>query len=94
MSPISTFAVLGDRLTMLPKLLHGAVFLYSFTALALFYWIIDVKRWQRWTFFFRVIGMNAIAIYMLMKFVGFGAISKEDVPPTKTQYSSKAATTS
>jgi len=53
-----------------------AVSAYSFTALALFYWIIDVKRWRRWTFFFRVIGMNSIAIYMLMKFVGFGAMSK------------------
>ena len=49
---------------------------YSFATLALFYWIVDVKGWRRWTFFFRVIGMNAITIYLLMRFVQFRAISK------------------
>ena len=49
---------------------------YSFVALALFYWIVDVRGWRRWTFFFRVIGMNSITIYMLMTFVGFNAMSK------------------
>ena len=49
---------------------------YSFAVLALFYWIVDVKGWRRWTFFFRVIGMNAITIYLLMRFVQFRAISK------------------
>ena len=49
---------------------------YSFASLALFYWIIDVLGWRRWAFFFRVIGMNAITIYLLMRFVQFRAISK------------------
>ena len=49
---------------------------YSFAALALFYWIVDVLVWRRWMFFFRVIGMNSITIYMLMSFVGFAAMSK------------------
>ena len=49
---------------------------YSFALLALFYWIVDVKGWRRWTFFFRVIGMNAITIYLLMRFIPFRAISK------------------
>ena len=48
---------------------------YSFAALALFYWLVDVKGWRRWTFFFRVIGMNSIAIYMLMSFAGFYSMS-------------------
>ena len=39
---------------------------YSFLMLALFYWIVDVKEWRRWTFYFRIIGMNSIAIYVLM----------------------------
>lgn len=39
---------------------------YSFAMLALFYWIVDVKGWNRWTFYFRVIGMNSITVYMLM----------------------------
>ena len=49
---------------------------YSFAMLAIFYWIVDVKGWRRWMFFFRVIGMNAITIYLLMRFVQFRAISK------------------
>ena len=48
---------------------------YSFATLALFYWIIDVLGCRRWAFFFRVIGMNAITIYLLMRFVQFRAIS-------------------
>ena len=50
---------------------------YSLVALALFYCVIDVLRWRRWAFFFRVIGMNSITIYMLMYFVGFYAISRK-----------------
>lgn len=49
---------------------------YSYFALALFYWIIDVKGCRRWTFFFRVIGMNAITIYMLMRIVDFYGLSR------------------
>jgi predicted acyltransferase len=49
---------------------------YSFAMLALFYWIIDVKGWRRWTFFFRVIGMNSITIYLLMRIVPFNSLSK------------------
>lgn len=48
---------------------------YAFFALALFYWIIDVLGWRRWTIFFRVIGMNAITIYLLMRVVPFRSIS-------------------
>ena len=48
---------------------------YSYLMLALFYWIIDVKGWRRWTFFFRVIGMNSITIYVMMRFVDFRTIS-------------------
>jgi len=44
----------------------------SFFLLALFYWIIDVKRFQRWTLFFVVIGMNSIVIYLLSSFVDIG----------------------
>lgn len=30
----------------------------------LFYWVIDVKGYRNWSFFFVVIGMNALAVYM------------------------------
>lgn len=44
--------------------------------LALFYWIIDVKGYRRWTFFFVVIGVNPITIYFLQRFVDFGGIAE------------------
>ena len=37
---------------------------FSFLALALFYWMVDVRGWRRWVFPFRVIGMNPIVAYM------------------------------
>lgn len=48
---------------------------WSLLLLALFYWIIDVKGWQRWSFFFKVIGMNAITIYLVDRFFNFGLIT-------------------
>ena len=47
---------------------------YSFFMLAIFYWIIDVKGFRKWTFFFRVIGMNSITVYIMMRFMGFRSI--------------------
>lgn len=44
----------------------------SLLLLALFYYIIDVKGYQRWAFFFRVIGMNSILIYMSDHFINWG----------------------
>ena len=41
----------------------------SSVLLAVFYWIVDVKGWRRWGFFFKVIGMNAITVYLLMRTV-------------------------
>ncbi len=48
------------------NLLTGGI---GFLLMALFYWIIDVKGWQKWSFFFRVIGMNSIFIYLFRRFV-------------------------
>jgi len=49
---------------------------YSFFALGLFYWIVDVCGCRRWTLFFRVIGMNSITIYVMMRFVNFSQMSQ------------------
>ncbi|MEO8415367.1 MAG: DUF5009 domain-containing protein [Ginsengibacter sp.] len=43
----------------------------SLLLLSLFYFIIDVKKYQRWSFFFRVIGMNSILIYMSGHFINW-----------------------
>ena len=40
---------------------------YSVAMLAIFYWIIDVKGYQKWAFPLKVVGMNSIAIFMLPK---------------------------
>jgi predicted acyltransferase len=44
---------------------------WSLLLLALFYWLIDVKGYRRWCFFFVVIGMNALTIYFLQAIVDF-----------------------
>ena len=49
---------------------------YSLSLFAVFYWIVDVKMCRRWTFFFRVVGMNAITVYLLQRIVDIDAVSK------------------
>ncbi len=44
---------------------------FSLSLLALFYLVIDVWQWKRWTLFFVVIGSNSILIYMAPKFIDF-----------------------
>ncbi len=55
------------------NLLTGGI---GFILMASFYYIIDVKGWKKWSFFFRVIGMNSIFIYLLTDMVDVGGISK------------------
>jgi len=53
-------------------LLTGGI---SLLLLALFYWIIDVCHFTKWAFFFRVIGMNSIAIYMAQAIIDFDKVN-------------------
>ncbi|MCF2506976.1 DUF5009 domain-containing protein [Dyadobacter sp. CY107] len=48
----------------------------AFILLATFYWIIDVKGYKKWAFFFQVIGMNSLVIYLAVRFIDFNASSK------------------
>ncbi len=43
----------------------------SFMAMGIFYWLIDVKNYTKWSFFFKVIGMNSLVIYYVYHFVDF-----------------------
>ena len=43
----------------------------SLLLFALFYWIIDVCGYRRWTLFFTVIGLNSITIYMAQRIINF-----------------------
>ena len=49
---------------------------YSFALFAVFYWIVDVKMWRGWAFPLRVVGMNAITIYMMQRVVDFRSVAK------------------
>lgn len=49
---------------------------YSLLMFALFYYIIDVRGWRRWTLFFRVIGLNSITIYLAQKIIDFKKIAR------------------
>jgi predicted acyltransferase len=44
---------------------------FSLLLLSLFYYIIDVRGYKQWAFFFKVIGMNSILIYMSGKFINW-----------------------
>jgi predicted acyltransferase len=46
----------------------------SLGLLAAFSWAIDVLGWKKWSFFFKVIGMNSIAIYLIDRFVPLRSI--------------------
>jgi predicted acyltransferase len=48
----------------------------SLILLSIFYYIIDVRGYKRWSFFFAVIGMNSILIYMSGKFINWGYSTK------------------
>lgn len=48
----------------------------SFMLMALFYFIIDVKGYQRWAFWLKVIGMNSIAVYMAVHLISFEGIAQ------------------
>lgn len=49
---------------------------YSAALLAIFYWVIDVRGWNRWISFLTVIGMNSITIYMAQRVLGFQQATK------------------
>jgi predicted acyltransferase len=48
---------------------------WSLLLLAVFYWIIDVRGYKKWAFFFVVIGINPITIYFLQGVVNFDTIA-------------------
>lgn len=52
-----------------------AVGAYSLGMFALFYYIIDVRGWRRWTLWFRVIGVNSITIYLAQRIIDFRKIA-------------------
>ena len=53
-----------------------AVGAYSLIMMAIFYYIVDVRGWQKWTLVFRVVGMNSITIYLAQRMINFSTTNK------------------
>lgn len=63
-----TFPIVKNLWTSSFVLVAGG---WSLLLLAAFYTVIDVLGWRKWAFFFVVIGVNAITIYVVPRFVDF-----------------------
>ncbi|MEO6684643.1 MAG: DUF5009 domain-containing protein, partial [Dyadobacter sp.] len=75
------FGILWGLLFPINKHLWSSSFILltagiSFIFLAIFYWLIDVKGYIKWSFFFRVIGMNSLVIYLAVRFIDFNESSR------------------
>jgi len=60
----------------------------SFLLLLVFFWIIDVKGWQKWAFPFIVIGLNPITIYVAQGIFDFGIIANIFIHGFKNSFGS------
>ena len=49
----------------------------GFLFIALFYWLIDIKKYVNWAFFFKVIGRNSLVIYFAYSFINFSYTSRK-----------------
>lgn len=49
---------------------------WALLALALSYWIIDVKKWDRGVLFFAIVGMNPLFIYLFANIGGSGFLKR------------------
>ncbi|MGZ5554974.1 MAG: acyltransferase family protein [Candidatus Aminicenantales bacterium] len=72
--------VLGGFYPMIKKAWTATFDIYaaglSFILLALFFLVIDVWKLQKWSFAFRVIGLNSITIYLGTRMIDFDYTSK------------------
>ena len=55
---------------------------WCFLALALSYWVIDVKKIQKWSIFFAIVGMNPLFIYLFTNVGGGGMVIRIAKPFT------------
>ncbi|MEN8203798.1 MAG: DUF5009 domain-containing protein [Bacteroidota bacterium] len=66
------YPIIKNAWTSTFDLLTGGI---SLILLALFYLIVDIWKFRKWGFYFKVIGVNSITIYMAVNFIDFGGIS-------------------
>jgi len=67
------YPIIKNCWTTTYNLLAGGI---SFLLIAIFYLVIDVWHIQKWSFYFRVIGMNSIFIYLLTRIVPVGDVTE------------------
>lgn len=78
---LALVAFLGKEFLPINKMLWSSTFVcavgaYSLFMMALFYYLIDVRGWHKWTLVFRVVGMNSITIYLLQRIFDLWAPTK------------------
>ena len=78
---LAVVAFVGNFFVPINKMLWSSTFVcavgaYSLIMMAIFYYIVDVKGWQKWTLVFRVVGMNSITIYLAQRIISFSGINK------------------
>ena len=66
------YPIIKNAWTSSFNLLTGGI---SLMLLALFYVIVDIWKFRRWGFYFKVIGVNSITVYMAVMFISFRGIS-------------------
>jgi len=67
-----TFPIIKNLWTSSFVLVAGG---WSLILLCFFYTVIDVLRWQKWSFVWTVTGMNAITIYIAPRFIDFSKMA-------------------
>lgn len=76
---LAILAYVGSFVVPINKMLWSSSFVcavgsYSLAMMAIIYYVVDVRGWQRWTLPFRVVGLNSITIYMAQEIISFRAI--------------------
>lgn len=77
---MAVVGLLWSKVFPINKMLWSSTFVlvvgaFSLASFALFYYLIDVRGWRKWTLPFRVIGMNSITIYLGQGIIDFWAVS-------------------
>ena len=67
------YPIIKNSWTSTYNIIGGGI---SFLLVALFYLIIDVWGWKKWSIIFQVVGVNSIFIYMFYKMVNISFTSK------------------
>jgi predicted acyltransferase len=67
------YPIIKNAWTSTYDMLTGGI---SLMLLALFYLVVDIWKYQKWGFYFKVIGVNSITVYLAVMFISFRGISE------------------